>query len=145
MRYVKQEGIRDCGIACLYNIIRYYKGDVENPRGGVRGVIPSKQNYVVETTKKSRKISNRFKRWTVEEENELWELINKGAKIDDLMSIFNRSWKSIFCKLKILQLKHPISNEDWQNAYAAYQKAPGVKTYRAMLEAEQAARPPRRF
>ena len=28
MRYVKQEGIRDCGITCLYNIIRYYKGDV---------------------------------------------------------------------------------------------------------------------
>jgi len=22
-----------------------YKGDVENPRGGVRGIIPSKQNY----------------------------------------------------------------------------------------------------
>ena len=28
MRYVKQEGIRDCGITCLYNIIRYYNGDV---------------------------------------------------------------------------------------------------------------------
>ena len=28
MRYVKQEGIRDCGITCLYNIIRYYKGNV---------------------------------------------------------------------------------------------------------------------
>ena len=28
MRYVKQEGIRDCGIACLYNIIRYYNGSV---------------------------------------------------------------------------------------------------------------------
>ena len=27
MRYVKQEGIRDCGITCLYNIIRYYKGN----------------------------------------------------------------------------------------------------------------------
>lgn len=28
MRYVKQEGIRDCGITCLYNIIRYYNGSV---------------------------------------------------------------------------------------------------------------------
>ena len=28
MRYVKQTGIRDCGITCLYNIIRYYKGNV---------------------------------------------------------------------------------------------------------------------
>ena len=27
------------------HIIPRYKGDVSNPRGGVRGVIPSKQNY----------------------------------------------------------------------------------------------------
>ena len=27
------------------HIIPRYKGDVENPRGGVRGVIPSKQKY----------------------------------------------------------------------------------------------------
>ncbi|SKB81653.1 HIT family protein [Maribacter arcticus] len=27
------------------HIIPRYKGDTENPRGGVRGVIPSKQNY----------------------------------------------------------------------------------------------------
>ena len=27
------------------HIIPRYKGDVENPRGGVRGVIPNKQNY----------------------------------------------------------------------------------------------------
>ena len=27
------------------HIIPRYNGDVENPRGGVRGVIPSKQNY----------------------------------------------------------------------------------------------------
>lgn len=27
------------------HIIPRYKGDVENPRGGVRGVIPSRQNY----------------------------------------------------------------------------------------------------
>ena len=28
MRYVKQTGIRDCGITCLYNIIRYFNGNV---------------------------------------------------------------------------------------------------------------------
>lgn len=28
MRFVKQEGIRDCGITCLFNIIRYYGGNV---------------------------------------------------------------------------------------------------------------------
>lgn len=27
------------------HLIPRYKGDVKNPRGGVRGVIPSKQNY----------------------------------------------------------------------------------------------------
>lgn len=30
---------------CHIHLIPRYKGDVENPRGGVRGVIPSKQNY----------------------------------------------------------------------------------------------------
>lgn len=29
MRYVKQEGLVDCGICCLYNIIRYYKGNMD--------------------------------------------------------------------------------------------------------------------
>ena len=30
---------------CHIHIIPRYRGDVENPRGGIRGVIPSKQNY----------------------------------------------------------------------------------------------------
>jgi diadenosine tetraphosphate (Ap4A) HIT family hydrolase len=30
---------------CHIHIIPRYNGDCENPRGGVRGVIPSKQNY----------------------------------------------------------------------------------------------------
>ena len=30
---------------CHIHIIPRYNGDVDNPRGGVRGVIPSKQNY----------------------------------------------------------------------------------------------------
>ena len=30
------------------HLIPRYKGDVENPRGGVRGVIPNKQNYQME-------------------------------------------------------------------------------------------------
>ena len=30
---------------CHIHIIPRYKGDVEQPRGGVRGVIPSKKNY----------------------------------------------------------------------------------------------------
>jgi diadenosine tetraphosphate (Ap4A) HIT family hydrolase len=30
---------------CHIHLIPRYKGDVENPKGGVRGVIPSKQSY----------------------------------------------------------------------------------------------------
>ena len=30
---------------CHMHIIPRYKGDVENPRGGIRGVIPNKKNY----------------------------------------------------------------------------------------------------
>ena len=30
---------------CHMHLIPRYKGDVANPKGGVRGVIPSKQNY----------------------------------------------------------------------------------------------------
>ena len=30
---------------CHIHIIPRYKGDVENPRGGIRGVIPSKKEY----------------------------------------------------------------------------------------------------
>ena len=28
MIYIKQDGIKDCGIACLYNIIKFYKGNI---------------------------------------------------------------------------------------------------------------------
>ena len=42
----------NCGVVagqtiphCHIHIIPRYEGDVENPRGGVRGVIPFKQNY----------------------------------------------------------------------------------------------------
>ena len=30
---------------CHMHLIPRYKGDVSNPKGGVRGVIPSKQKY----------------------------------------------------------------------------------------------------
>ncbi len=46
-----------------------------------------------------------------------------------------------------IQLKNSriYTNEAWQKAYAEFQKSPGSKTYHAMLEAEQAAQPKRRF
>ena len=33
------------------HIIPRYKGDVENPRGGIRGIIPNKQNYHIQDSK----------------------------------------------------------------------------------------------
>ena len=27
-KFVRQQGIKDCGVTCLYNIIRYYKGNI---------------------------------------------------------------------------------------------------------------------
>ena len=42
----------NCGVAagqsiphCHIHVIPRYDGDCENPRGGVRGVIPSRMNY----------------------------------------------------------------------------------------------------
>lgn len=32
---------------CHMHLIPRYKGDVKNPKGGVRGVIPSKQKYLI--------------------------------------------------------------------------------------------------
>ena len=29
MRYIRQDGIRDCGVCCLYNIIRFYNGNID--------------------------------------------------------------------------------------------------------------------
>jgi len=44
---------------CHMHVIPPYKGDVPNPMGGVRGVIPSKQSY--STKKKSEKPSTSAK------------------------------------------------------------------------------------
>ena len=27
-KFVRQQEIKDCGVTCLYNIIRYYKGNI---------------------------------------------------------------------------------------------------------------------
>ena len=40
---------------CHMHVIPRYKGDVPNPKGGVRGVIPSKQSY---STKKKKAFSD---------------------------------------------------------------------------------------
>lgn len=67
---------------CHMHIIPRYKGDVPNPKGGVRGVIPSKQNYgimketsstaITKTKNKLRqKYANHGTKWTEKDDEKL--------------------------------------------------------------------------
>lgn len=68
------------------HLIPRYKGDVENPKGGVRGVIPNKQNYDTQVKKKrtieeKRAINkNAYKKWDKESDDLLIQLYNEGEK-----------------------------------------------------------------
>lgn len=106
------------------HLIPRYKGDVEKPKGGVRGVIPSKQNYTIKDKGKDKnkervrhKLKNRFKRWSKEEDGKLWNLAMKGTSMEELMAVFDRSHKSIFYRVKKLQENHPIDFETIQSIY----------------------------
>ena len=101
------------------HLIPRYKGDVENPKGGVRGVIPSKQKYSTkekpynqivksQTLKKTRK----RRIWTKEEDNFLWNSITEKISIKEISKVLKRSRQSIIYHLKTLQKKHPISTND---------------------------------
>lgn len=90
------------------HLIPRYKGDVENPKGGVRGVIPSKQNYNTQVKKKltleeKRAINkNSHKKWDKESEDLLIQLYNEGIKIGELAKRFERSRWSISKRLEKL-------------------------------------------
>ena len=107
------------------HLIPRYKGDVENPKGGVRGVIPSKQKYSTKerpynqivnsqiTTKKTRK----RRIWTKEEDNFLWNSITQKFTIQEISKALKRSRRSIIYHLKTLQNKHPITTNDILTEY----------------------------
>lgn len=103
------------------HLIPRYKGDVENPKGGVRGVIPNKQNYIVEqkSTKEEELVAEkRTKSYTLEEKrNEHgnayipWDdesdkllccMFDLGKSIGLLSEIFERSKGAIRSRLKKL-------------------------------------------
>ena len=101
------------------HLIPRYKGDVEKPKGGVRGVIPSKQNYSKEekpyrqtmnaqtTIKKTRK-----KRiWTKQEEDFLWNSITQKVTIDEICKVLKRTKLSIIYHLKVLQKERPMKED----------------------------------
>ena len=101
------------------HLLPRYKGDVEKPKGGVRGVIPSKQNYSKEekpyrqtmnaqtTIKKTRK-----KRiWTKQEEDFLWNSITQKVTIDEICKVLKRTKLSIIYHLKVLQKERPMKED----------------------------------
>lgn len=103
------------------HLIPRYKGDVENPKGGVRGVIPNKQNYSVtqepEAVDRSM-IMKRDKSYTLDEKKEkhgnaylpwdenadklLCRMFDEGKTINLLSEIFERSNGAIKSRLKKL-------------------------------------------
>ena len=92
------------------HLIPRYKGDVENPKGGVRGVIPNKQNYDTQVKKKrtieeKRAINkNAYKKWDKESDDLLIQLYNEGCKIGEIAKRFERSRWAINKRLEKLGL-----------------------------------------
>lgn len=100
------------------HLIPRYKGDVPNPKGGVRGVIPSKQSYDANEELSSPAQSERKKAYTIEEKrNEHgnayipWEeeadqllcrLYDEGNSISVLAEMFERTKGAIRSRLKKL-------------------------------------------
>ena len=118
------------------HLIPRYKGDVPNPKGGIRGVIPGKQNYSVKKerslsepfepeNKMRQKYANHGAKWTAEEDERLWTLFLEKTTIKELSEHFNRSRRAIELRLrKIEQEKDPLTKEDLKKEY---NKALGIK------------------
>ena len=109
---------------CHMHLIPRYKGDVPNPKGGVRGVIPSKQSYSTDEKPQFEKSSNlsggkenRWKKWSKEDDERLWTLLYQGVGINELAKEFGRSEYAIHCRLKKLGLAHPVESEEIKDSY----------------------------
>jgi diadenosine tetraphosphate (Ap4A) HIT family hydrolase len=92
---------------CHMHLIPRYKGDVPNPKGGVRGVIPSKQSYSTsqepsyELTKKVHSdASNKGRRWSKEEDKRLSTLLLENRSQSEIAMELGRSEYAIFCRTK---------------------------------------------
>ena len=119
------------------HLIPRYKGDVPNPKGGVRGVIPSKQSYSTKKehlpsespssseNKMRQKYANHGAKWTAEDDERLWTLFIEKTTIEELAKLFDRSKRAIELRLrKIEQEKEPLTKEDLKEEY---EKAFGTK------------------
>lgn len=120
------------------HLIPRYKGDVPNPKGGVRGVIPSKQSYSTNKerpqsgspassseNKMRQKYANHGAKWMSEDDERLWTLFMGKTSIEELAKLFDRSKRAIELRLrKIEQEKEPLTKEDLKEEY---EKAFGTK------------------
>jgi len=96
------------------HLIPRYNGDVKNPKGGVRGVIPSKQSYSTDENSpviKSKKYTldekrtehgNAYLPWDETADKLLCSLYDKGNNISLLAEIFERTEGAIKSRLKKL-------------------------------------------
>ena len=103
------------------HLIPRYKGDVHNPKGGVRGVIPGKQSYyalpkkeripaVIKTQymksytfkDKRREHGNAYLPWDNEADRLLCRMYDEGKSISMLSDIFERTKEAIRKRLKKL-------------------------------------------
>ena len=100
---------------CHMHIIPRYKGDVPNPKGGVRGVIPSKQNYGIKKEKPSSSISESANkmhqrhanhRTKLTEEEKQRNLFVEKTTIEELANLFNLSKRSI--ELRPHKMEHDL-------------------------------------
>lgn len=97
------------------HLIPRYKGDVVNPKGGVRGVIPSKQSYEVKEetilhqqtsecgNNVQQEYTKHYTRWTKEEDERMWSLFMENTTIDKLAKIFGRSKRAIGFRLRKIE------------------------------------------
>ena len=103
------------------HVIPRYKGDVPNPKGGIRGVIPNKQNYnaaplkneTIEVLKPEKKKAytveqkrsehgNAYVPWDDEADRLLCRMYDEGKSISLLSDIFERTQGAIRSRLKKL-------------------------------------------
>ena len=109
---------------CHMHLIPRYKGDVPNPKGGVRGVIPNKQSYSTsqepsyELTKKVHSdASNKGRRWSKEEDKRLSTLLLENRSQSEIAMELGRSEYEIFCRTKKLVDDLYITQDVLKNEY----------------------------
>ncbi len=95
-----------------------------NPKGGVRGVIPSKQSYSTKekpsyalTSKSSADANNKGIRWSKEDDERLSTLLLENRSQSEIAIELGRSEYAIFCRTKKLVDDLYITPDILKNEY----------------------------